>query len=256
MGDMLTAKDVQALLQVDRSTVYRMAEAQRLPAVKVGRQWRFPAEQIEKWLVQQANPLALMPTITENGRIATQPLHNDFPLACVQLIQDTFANALGVMMVMADMNGRPVTEVSNPCGLFSATMPQAMDKCSQQWQEMATTVDMKPKFIASHLQLICTRGLIRQGSALRGMVFAGGIAPPNWPPTAETIAEIADELGVETAVIAEHINEVYTLDSVQQDHILALVQRVADIVSHILNERGQLLSKLDAIANLTTINNE
>ncbi len=53
MADMLTAKDVQDLLQVDRSTVYRMAEAGRLPAIKVGKQWRFPAAQIEEWMTTQ-----------------------------------------------------------------------------------------------------------------------------------------------------------------------------------------------------------
>ena len=35
MADMLTAKDVQDLLQVDRSTVYRMAEAVGLPAIVI-----------------------------------------------------------------------------------------------------------------------------------------------------------------------------------------------------------------------------
>lgn len=38
----LTARDVQDLIRVDRSTIYRMAESGRLPAIKVGRQWRFP----------------------------------------------------------------------------------------------------------------------------------------------------------------------------------------------------------------------
>ncbi|MCP4360230.1 MAG: helix-turn-helix domain-containing protein [Chloroflexi bacterium] len=255
MPEMLTAKDVQSLLQVDRSTVYRMAEAQRLPAVKVGRQWRFPADQIQNWLVKQANPLALMPDVTENSRVSPLPLIEELPLTCVQLIQDTFADSMGIMMIMADMNGRPVTEVSNSCGLFSATMPQAMDKCTQQWQQMATTIDLEPKYIVSHLQLLCTRGLIRQGTQLRGMVFAGGIAPQNWPPTPETIQKIAADLSVPTAVVADHITEVYYLDSDQQNHILSLVQRVADIVSHILNERRQLLSKLEAIADLTTVTN-
>ena len=255
MTEMLTAKEVQDLLQVDRSTVYRMAEGQRLPAVKIGRQWRFPADQIEKWLVQQANPLALTPNDSPNLTQSSTSLIEELPLDCVQLIQDTFADSMGVMMIMADMNGRPVTEVSNPCGLFTATMPQAMEKCRQQWQEMAATIDMKPKYIVSHLELICTRGLIRQGTQLKGMVFAGGIAPQNWPPTPEVIEKIANDLGVDTAVITEHIDEVYTLDEAQQTHVLSLVQRVADIVSHILNERGQLLSKLDAIANLTTISN-
>ena len=46
--DMLTAREVQDLLQVDRSTIYRMAEDGRLPAVKVGKQWRFPPEEINK----------------------------------------------------------------------------------------------------------------------------------------------------------------------------------------------------------------
>ena len=255
MTEMLTAKEVQDLLQVDRSTVYRMAEGQRLPAVKIGRQWRFPADQIEKWLVQQANPLALTPDVSSTVSQSSASLIEELPLDCVQLIQDTFAEAMGVMMIMADMNGRPVTEVSNPCGLFNATMPQAMDKCTQQWQEMAKTIDLRPQYIVSHLELICTRGLIRQGTQLKGMVFAGGIAPQNWPPNPDVIEKIALDLGVETAVIVDHIDEVYYLDDAQQTHVLSLVQRVADIVSHILDERGQLLSKLDAIANLTTLTN-
>ncbi len=62
-GSLLTTKDVQALINVDKSTIYRMAETGRIPAIKVGRQWRFPADQIERWLTRrphtghgQANP--------------------------------------------------------------------------------------------------------------------------------------------------------------------------------------------------------
>jgi len=54
MSDMLTAKEMQELLQVDRSTIYRMAEMGRLPAIKVGKQWRFPGDQVETWLKSQA----------------------------------------------------------------------------------------------------------------------------------------------------------------------------------------------------------
>ena len=58
MSQMLTAKEIQSLLDVDRSTVYRMAEDGRLPAIKVGRQWRFPAQKIEDWLGEQQFTLA------------------------------------------------------------------------------------------------------------------------------------------------------------------------------------------------------
>jgi len=48
--ELLTAAQVQHLFHVDRSTVYRMAEDGRLPAVKIGRQWRFPALPIRSLL--------------------------------------------------------------------------------------------------------------------------------------------------------------------------------------------------------------
>jgi excisionase family DNA binding protein len=50
MTDMFTAKEMQNLLHVDRSTIYRMAEAGQLPAIKVGKQWRCPAEHVEPWM--------------------------------------------------------------------------------------------------------------------------------------------------------------------------------------------------------------
>ena len=44
--ELLTATQVQNILHVDRSTVYRMAESGRVPAIRVGEQWRFPADEI------------------------------------------------------------------------------------------------------------------------------------------------------------------------------------------------------------------
>ena len=38
------------MINVDLSTVYRMAEDGRLPAIKVGRQWRFPADRVAELL--------------------------------------------------------------------------------------------------------------------------------------------------------------------------------------------------------------
>lgn len=47
-------KQVATLLQLNEQTVYRMAMRGELPAVKVGRNWRFRKEDIEQWLEQQA----------------------------------------------------------------------------------------------------------------------------------------------------------------------------------------------------------
>ncbi|MFN2160957.1 MAG: helix-turn-helix domain-containing protein, partial [Candidatus Promineifilaceae bacterium] len=125
MNNMLTAKDVQDLLQVDRSTVYRMAEDGRLPAVKVGKQWRFPADQLQHLLGSQVNVLLRIPEMSKEGpqpvreTSRTKDLAKMLPIDCVQLIQDSHADLLGVMLVITDLEGNPVTRPSNPCGLFA-----------------------------------------------------------------------------------------------------------------------------------------
>ena len=52
-GDLLTTRQLQELLQVDRVTIYRMLSDGRLTGFKVGGQWRFSRHEIEKWLQEQ-----------------------------------------------------------------------------------------------------------------------------------------------------------------------------------------------------------
>ena len=40
-GRLLTVSEVADFLRINKSTVYRMAKQGRLPATRVGRQWRF-----------------------------------------------------------------------------------------------------------------------------------------------------------------------------------------------------------------------
>ena len=56
----LRAEQVRQMLGVDRSTVYRMAENGQLPAMKIGRQWRFPVDQIGRLLHTQPGGLATL----------------------------------------------------------------------------------------------------------------------------------------------------------------------------------------------------
>ena len=47
---LLTLQEVAELLRVNEATVYRMARDGGLPAVKVGRQWRFEKKRLSHWL--------------------------------------------------------------------------------------------------------------------------------------------------------------------------------------------------------------
>jgi excisionase family DNA binding protein len=249
MAEMLTAKDMQALLQVDRSTIYRMAEANRIPAVKVGKQWRFPREQVDLWLQAQAAGPGLPPPAVA---LVNSDLSSLLPLECVQLIQDTFADTLGVMLVITDMQGKPITQVSHACGLFETIhqMPDAVQKCIESWHDLGTAIEVEPKFMPSALGLLCARGVIKVGTELKGMVVMGCIAPNTWPPGPEDITHIAEAFGISPNVLMPHINEVFHLDKAHQQRALSFIQRIANIVAHIINERNTLMGKLESIARL------
>jgi excisionase family DNA binding protein len=242
MTDMLTAKDIQKLLQVDRSTIYRMAEQGRLPALKVGKQWRFPQDQVERWLNKKR------PAVTPESEVVANDLVQLLPLACVQLIQDTFADTLGVMLVVTDMQGRPITEISQPAGLVSTANESARSRqaCIDSWRDLATAIEMEPRFRPGYLGLLWARGLVRVGRELKGMVVAGAIAPKSWPPPLAQGQALAEAWGLTVDTFTRHSGEVVHLSEVEQAKTLLLVQRIADIIAHIVNERNSMLGNLAA----------
>lgn len=244
MTELLTTSQVQDMLKVDRTTIYRMVEGGRLPAIRVGKQWRFARPDIEGWVQAQSLSAMTAPASagaqhTPDGEATPQTLQVLLPIDCVQMIQDAFAETLGVMMVTADMNGLPVTQVSNPCGLFTvlAQDPHAVAHCVRTWQGLAAAPAIEPRLTPSEVGLLCARGLIRAGSELKGMVVMGGIAPAAWPPGDALVDGLAHTFHVGRAGIDAHVDEVYHLDAAGQDKALRTVQRVADIFSHIVRDR-------------------
>jgi excisionase family DNA binding protein len=47
---LLTVKEVAALLRVSSQTLYKMLEQGRIPALRVGNQWRFERQKVQEWL--------------------------------------------------------------------------------------------------------------------------------------------------------------------------------------------------------------
>jgi excisionase family DNA binding protein len=65
----LTTEEVLEYLQVNLRTVYRLIKAGKIPAVRVGRQWRFRKRDIDAWLESQ-RPRNIRPAPTA-ARIPT-----------------------------------------------------------------------------------------------------------------------------------------------------------------------------------------
>jgi excisionase family DNA binding protein len=49
----MTVKELSGYLKVHPSTIYRQLKRGRLPAFKVGSDWRFNIESIDSWRLQQ-----------------------------------------------------------------------------------------------------------------------------------------------------------------------------------------------------------
>jgi len=197
---LLTARQVQTMFGVDRSTVYRMAEDGRLPALKIGRQWRFRPEEIERLLVASPG------TATLNGTPPALP-------ASASAVVEVAADLLGVMMVASDMHGRPLTGVANPSRWFAARAddPASLADCVAEWKVLADEPDFEPQFLTGQLGFQCARAYIRSGASLVGMVLAGGVAPPG-----------------------SDSDELYHLDAAQRSLVLAALPKVAAALSRTL----------------------
>jgi excisionase family DNA binding protein len=176
---LLSAEQVRRMLGVDRSTVYRMAENGRLPAVKIGRQWRFPTEQIESMLGAHS-PAGIPAPVAPGRRALLLSLRAATPLV------ELAAQILGVMLVITDMDGEPLTGVINPCPWFSAHAgePGMLAECLADWKVLADDPDFDIRFRTGPLNFDCARAFIRLGPQLIGMLVAGGLDPSGDDPRA------------------------------------------------------------------------
>jgi len=233
---MLTAKDIQDMLQVDRSTIYRMAEAGRLPAVKVGKQWRFPRDRVETWLLGQHNAASPLPVSPAGERLFP---HNDLasllPLDCVQLIQDAFADLLNTMLVVTAMDGQPITQVSQPTAFYDLLTAAGNGHalCQEKWQELSQIPALEPRFAPALAGLLCARAFVRSENELKGMVIAFGVAPKDWPPPPEVTTQLAQLWGVDPVQLQTALESAPQLTPSEQKRALVTIQRIADILAHI-----------------------
>ena len=164
----LRAEDVGKILGVERSTVYRMAATGRLPAMKVGHQWRFPAELIA-WMLDAHD---VSPKTAVHRRALEAAVRDS--LAYLEL----GAELLSVMLVITDMVGYPVTDIIHPSPWFRDNLndPAVLAECFDDWRQLAEDPDFSLRFRTGPHDFDCARTFVRVGPHLVGMLLAGGVA--------------------------------------------------------------------------------
>jgi len=58
MNDILTAQELSSYLKITTTTIYKLSQQGKLPSFKIGSEWRFKKELIDRWLESGAQTLS------------------------------------------------------------------------------------------------------------------------------------------------------------------------------------------------------
>ena len=75
VSEIMTTQEVAQYLRLAEATIYKLAQSGEIPAVKVGRTWRFKKELIDEWFRREAN----QPDRSEQRSSTSESCDGDLP---------------------------------------------------------------------------------------------------------------------------------------------------------------------------------
>lgn len=252
MNELMTTKQVQTTLKIDRTTVYRMLKDGRLHGVKVGSQWRFHATEINALL--------------DGSAIADDPAHQikllqhtePSSMACVQAVQDVSAETVGVGAVITDYGGFPISKISNSCefcNLIRST-DSGQQACIDSWYALSQQADVN-EFITCHAGLQCVGAQIEVNDEATSIAVAGQFYT-SMPETAvqqQYIKNLADTHGLSAAALTKSIRDVPIFSPAKQEKLINWLQKLASTFSIIGQERAEMIKRFQDIINISSMEN-
>ena len=246
MDELLTTKQILALLKVDRTTIYRMLNDGRLNGIKVGGQWRFPRKDVEALL-----------SVTPSAESAP-PLPRDALVSrrCLQTLQDVFADLADVGAIVTTVEGQPITECSHLsrfCRMIWSS-ESGRQACVDCWRDLVEQPENRPLFATCHAGLHYARARIEVSGNFIGNLVAGQyyIQPPEPKEEAARIQRLAAEHHLDANALAGAAKEIKVLDDNKRANLGPWLKSVARALEHIGRERLDLVSRLEQIADLST----
>jgi len=250
--ELLTVRQLQDLLKVDRITIYRMLDAQELPGFKVGGRWRFWRKDIEAWLAGQRP----QPAAEETPALADSTLHSIqvLPLSCMSSIEAILAEACNVAAFSIAPDGAPLTELNHPCEFCTLILstPDGRRHCEESWRSFASASIVGTS--------VCHAGLRYQGLAidlngqrvalvLAGQYLCGDEAMQRLHANLPAIATAA---GLDLVDLQSRSDGIYRLSESEEQRLAHLLQQVASTFQELLQQRALLVSRLQQIAHIAT----
>ena len=247
MNDLLTTRQVQDLLKVDRITIYRMLLDGRLRGVKIGQQWRFPAHEVDR-LIRPESSEAL-PSSTNLTPI--------FPTHCVQTIQDLFSEVAQVSSITIDRDGNPITNISLPSRLYTLLNETRFGHQAH----LALFSSIAKAALDGSTYFTCTSGLqhiaapIVDRDTTVGFFLIGQFYwhAPDQREEQDRVRRLAYTHNLPVDMVFEAAREIPVIPSGMHQQMEKWPQAASRAIQSILLERSNFMDRLQKIANLTQI---
>jgi excisionase family DNA binding protein len=247
MEELLTTKQVQELLQVDRTTIYRMINDGRLTGVKIGKQWRFPKGEVKALLsgVKKIKP--------QDTPFSTDVL----PLHCIQSIQDVFAEIGEIGSITVSPSGEPLTKMSNPsnfCNLILST-EKGRKGCMESWYQLSKQPTNHTGTFTCHTGLQCIFARIEIYDRLSALLLACQFKTNDViePENEEFISQLAKKFNLDQNELLTAFEDIPIIDPYTKSRISKWLEKVANTFEDIGVERADLISRLKQISAMSTL---
>lgn len=246
MDELLTTKQVQDLFKIDRITVYRMLNDGRIKGFKVGNQWRFARAEIAKLLGEP-----------ENNQNAPIIKVSDFPVDCVNRLQEIFAGMLGVGAISVNLEGEPLTDpvFSNPFCKMMLSNPSTKLDCQESWRSIAAKTAGKAPFHVCHAGLCYLRSPIKMEGQKVAWMITGQfyVAPQSTEKAHDSILNVARKYQLDVQEVKTAAEKIPVLKHAQQKQVQEWAPKVTETVQSMLCERSDLVKRLEKIAEISAI---
>lgn len=248
MSELLTVKEVQDLLKIERITVYRMLKDGRLTGVKIGHQWRFLRQEIDS-LLSGGPPL-------QEEAIPALP-SQALPIHCVQMIQNVFSDIAQVAAVTTGPDGEPLTGFSNSCAFCNLVMSSETGSrgCIASWRRLSEQKERAPRFATCHAGLQYAGARIELNDKLAAMLIAGQFYAdaPDAEEESARIKRLAEKYGIDQDALVQAARDLPVLDERKRAQLGEWLENVAHTFEDIGRERAELMNRLRTIAAMSTL---
>jgi excisionase family DNA binding protein len=244
---LLTTREVELLIRLNRVTIYRLIREGSFPAIKVGGQWRFPRGAVEAWLESQSSA-NLPPTPREEPQAGVESLFDGDEM---QPILRAFSEATGLSIFITDLAGNPLLDCIE-CNPFCRTVqstPEGRRLCS----------DLHVAIPTGGSNLLCCHAGMYYLTALvdvEGEPVARAVMGPfvtdkqHLTQVQKALPDTARRAGVDPMTLWNSLASVQEMSSDQIGILIRLLSKVVSTIAQISYERQRADLRLKEIARL------